>query len=50
MTPMPDFLPEFDGEVFGALVEKLTVEPGGTVRFHLKNGLQLTETVKRRPR
>ena len=50
LEAMPDFLPEFDGEVFGALVEKLTVEPGGTVRFHLKNGLQLTETVKRRPR
>lgn len=47
---MPDFLPEFDGEIFGVLVEKLTVEPGGTVRFHLKNGLQLTEPVKRRPR
>lgn len=50
LEAMPDFLPEFDGEVFGALVEKLTVEPSGMVRFHLKNGLQLTEPVKRRPR
>ena len=50
LAAMPDFLPEFDGEVFDALVEKLTVEPSGTVRFHLKNGLQLTEPVKRRLR
>lgn len=50
LESMPDFLPAFDGEIFGALVEKLTVESGGDLRFHLKNGLQLTETVKRRPR
>lgn len=49
LESMPDFLPAFDGEIFGALVEKLTVESGGDLRFHLKNGLQLTESVKRRP-
>lgn len=50
LDAMPDFLPEFDGQIFGALVEKLTMEPNGKLRFHMKNGLQLTEPVKRRPR
>ena len=45
---MPDFLPEFDGEVFETLVEKITVEHGGLLRFHLKNGLRLTEALERR--
>lgn len=47
LESMPDFLPEFDGEVFKALVERLTVESGERLRFRLKNGLQLTETIKR---
>ena len=48
LETMPDFLPEFDGEVFEALVEKITVEGTGMLRFHLKNGLRLMEPLKRR--
>ena len=43
----PDFLEEFDEELFGELVEKITVESNERLRFRLKNGLELTETIER---
>lgn len=48
LETMPDFLSQFDGEIFETLVEKITVEHGGLLRFYLKNGLRLTETLERR--
>ena len=49
LDAMPEFLPAFEGEIFEILVEKITVEHGGLLRFHLKNGLRLTEPLERRP-
>ena len=36
-----------DGDLFGELVEKVIVESGEKVRFRLKNGLELAETIER---
>lgn len=43
----PDFLEEFDGELFGELVDKITVESNERLRFRLKNGLELMEPIER---
>ena len=43
----PDLLAEFDEELFSELVEKIIVEKEGRLRFHLINGLQLTEQIER---
>ena len=43
----PDFLDTFDGELFGELVEKIIVESNELLRFRLKNGLELQETIER---
>ena len=43
----PDFLDSFDAELFGELVEKIIVESNEQIRFRLKNGLELTETIER---
>ena len=43
----PDFLEEFDEELFGELVEKIIVESNECLRFQLKNGLELTEKIER---
>lgn len=43
----PDFLAEFDAELFGELVDKIIVESNERIRFRLKNGLELTETIER---
>ena len=43
----PDFLEEFDAELFGALIEKIIVEGNDRLRFRLKNGLELTESIER---
>ena len=43
----PDFLAEFDAELFGELVEKIIVENNERIRFRLKNGLELAETIER---
>ena len=39
----PDFLDTFDAELFGELVDKIIVENSGSIRFRLKNGLELRE-------
>ena len=43
----PDFLADFDEELFGELVDKIIVESNDRLRFRLKNGLELTETMER---
>ena len=43
----PDFLDEFDGELFGELVDKIIVESNERLRFRLKNGLELAESIER---
>ena len=43
----PDFLDSFDAELFGELVETIIVESNERVRFRLKNGLELSETIER---
>ena len=37
----------FDGEIFTDLVDRITAEEDGALRFCLKNGLELTETTER---
>ena len=46
----PDFLDHFDGELFGELIDKIIVDSNERVRFRLKNGLELTETIERTAR
>lgn len=43
----PDFLETFDGELFGELVERVIVETNNKIRFRLKNGLELPESIER---
>lgn len=44
---MPEYLLQFDGEIFGDLIEKIIVESNESLRFILKNGLELTEKIER---
>ena len=50
LTDGPDFLDQFDAELFDALVEKIIVESNARLRFRLKNGLELTEQIERTQR
>lgn len=50
LEAMPEFLPDFDGEIFGDLVEKITAESNTCLRFCLKNGLELTEQIGKKVR
>ena len=43
----PEFLDSFDAELFGELVEKIIIEGNDSVRFCLKNGLELQESIER---
>lgn len=43
----PDFLEAFDGDLFGELVERVIIEDNDRLRFRLKNGLELEETIER---
>jgi len=43
----PDFLDSFDKEIFSDLIENIVAEDGETLKFQLKNGLILTETIER---
>ena len=44
---IPDFLEEFDAELFDELVDKIIVEDNTHLRFRLKNGLEFRETIRR---
>ena len=43
----PDFLDSLDAELFGEFVETIIVESNERIRFRLKNGLELAETIER---
>jgi hypothetical protein len=43
----PDFLEAFDAELFSELIDKIIVEDNEHIRFRLKNGLELPETIER---
>lgn len=43
----PDFLDAFDSELFGELIDKIIVESNYSIRFRLKNGLELREQIER---
>ena len=43
----PDCLDEFDSELFCELIVKIIVEDNTRLRFRLKNGLELRETIRR---
>ena len=43
----PEILDSFDTELFGELVEKIIIESNDSVRFCLKNGLELRESIER---
>lgn len=43
----PDFLDTFNAELFGELVDRIIVDSNEQLRFRLKNGLELTETIER---
>ena len=46
----PDFLDDFDAELFDALVERIIVDSNECLRFRLKNGLELLEQIERTKR
>ena len=43
----PEFLDTFDAELFGELIDKIIVESNDSIRFRLKNGLELRERIER---
>ena len=47
LESLPEFLPTFDSEIFADLVDRITAEEDGTLRFRLKNGLELAEATER---
>ncbi len=47
LETLPEFLPTFDREIFDDLVDSIMADSGNILRFRLKNGLELTETVER---
>lgn len=47
LETLPEFLTAFDGEIFTELIDRITTDTGSTLRFRLKNGLELTESYER---
>lgn len=43
----PDFLDTFDTELFGELIDKIIAESNDSIRFRMKNGLELRERIER---
>ena len=43
----PDFLNDFDAELFGELIDRIIVDSSEQLRFRLKNGLELLELIER---
>ena len=50
LDTMPEFLPDFDEDIFAALVDRITVDSNGVIRFQLINGLKLRENIERSAR
>ena len=46
----PDFLESFDTELFHELVDKIIIENNDSIRFCLKNGMELREAIERTTR
>lgn len=46
----PEYLDGFDEKLFCELIDKIIVQSNTKIRFQLKNGLELTETIERRER
>ena len=47
LETMPEFLPDFDEDIFAALVDRITVSSNNTIRFQLINGLKLRQPIER---
>ena len=43
----PETLHDFDGELFGQLIDKVIIESNTSLRFRLKNELELRENIER---
>ena len=43
----PETPRDFDGELFGQLIDKVIIESNTSLRFRLKNGLELRESIER---
>lgn len=43
----PEMLHDFDGKLFGQLIDKVIIESNTSLRFRLKNGLELRESIER---
>ena len=43
----PEFLDSFDEELFCELIDKIIVDSNTKIRFRLKNGLELPESIER---
>ena len=43
----PDMLEAFDAELFCELIERITIQNNTKIRFRLKNGLELPESIER---
>ena len=43
----PETLRDFDGELFGQFIDKVIIESNTSLRFRLKNGLELRESIER---
>lgn len=46
----PEELDSFDAELFDELIDKIIVDSSRQIRFRLKNGLELCETIRRATR
>ncbi len=47
MEAGPELLASFDAELFGELVDRITIESNERIRFRLTNGLELPEKIER---
>lgn len=50
LETMPEFLPDFDEDIFSVLVDRIIVDSSGAIRFQLINGLKLREPIERSAR
>ena len=50
LETMPEFLPDFDEDIFAALVDRIIVDSSNAIRFQLINGLKLREPIERSAR
>jgi len=47
LDEMPDFIPDFNEDIFDDLVSKIIVDSNDSIRFVLKNGLEMREKIER---